>query len=133
MNITRNGKVDGALFDDALELIYGDEVAQGLPCRDYDQAVIDSGAGACLPFTRKMEREAVTQEFARLGYQHTLHVVIAGGQAIKDCRSDRQPGTKLVGSDAVPYGGAGRTNRDRRARKPSMAKGNERHAEYRAT
>ena len=84
-DLTRNGKVDGGLFDDALEPIYGPDAAQGTAQRSYDQVVIDSGAGGYLPFVSYMRRQGVMDTFEDLGIRHTLHVVLAGGQALDDC------------------------------------------------
>lgn len=85
VSITRNGKVDSGLFDDALSLIYG--AHDTTPRTDLDQVVIDSGAGSYLPFVEYMRREEVVGDFAALHYRHTLHVVLAGGQALDDCLS----------------------------------------------
>ena len=85
IDVTRNGKVDSGLFDQALEKIYGSGLHDGSPRSDLDQVVIDSGAGSYLPFVEYMRREDVMEDFAELGYLHTLHVVLAGGQALEDC------------------------------------------------
>ena len=85
VEVTRNGKVDSGLFDYALETIYGPNVREGLPRTDIDQVIVDSGAGSYLPFVQYMRRENVMENFADLGYCHSLHVVIVGGQAMDDC------------------------------------------------
>lgn len=85
VELARNGEVDSGLFDNALEEIYGPNVHEGIPRDDLDQVVIDSGAGSYLPFVDYMRREGVMDVFAELGYQHTLHVVLAGGQSLEDC------------------------------------------------
>ena len=85
VQLTRNGKVDGGLFDDAMELIYGPKALQGEVENAHDQVVIDSGAGGYLPFVSYMRRQGVMETFGDLGIRHTLHVVLAGGQALDDC------------------------------------------------
>lgn len=85
VDITRNGKVDAGCFDDALEPVYGPDALQGKPQQAYDQVVIDSGAAGYLPFVSYMRRQGVVEAFESLGYRHTLHVVLAGGQALDDC------------------------------------------------
>lgn len=82
VELKRNGTVDARLFDGALTLLHGPErVAR----EDLEQAVIDIGAGSYLPYVDYLSREEVMEDFEALDYSHTLHVVLAGGQALNDC------------------------------------------------
>lgn len=100
VEVTRNGKVDSRLFDRATETIYGPDAAHGVARTDIDQVVIDSGAGSYLPFVHFLWREGILEELSELGYQHTMHVVLAGGQALQDCAASLNELATHFGADS---------------------------------
>ena len=84
--VHEQGHINLRLFDGVLEEICGlTDNGAGVPTSKYDHVVLDSGAGGYGGFMHKLEREGIVKDFADHGIEHTLHVVIAGGQGLVPC------------------------------------------------